>query len=228
MDMMLDAMRDAADGGGHIAQGVHLLVGDGDLAALADDRNADLVDLPEKFFLRQARAGAGDSLHLVNRAARVAEAAPAHLGDLDTAGRHDGRNDQRRLITDAAGTVFVYLNALNLGQINHITGLCHTVRKNGQFLFRHTFIIHCHQKRRHLIIRYFSCHIAFYHICDLFRSKFRSFFLFVNNIIHSHCHSPFLSFLITTFYNKSPPKLSGSNSFNRYVLYSFSDFASMI
>ena len=35
--------RDAADGGGHIAQGVHLLVGDGDFAALADEIKADML-----------------------------------------------------------------------------------------------------------------------------------------------------------------------------------------
>ena len=182
--------RDAADGGGHIAQGVHLLVGDGDLAALADDRNADLVDLPEKFFLRQARAGAGDSLHLVNRAARVAEAAPAHLGDLDTAGRHDGRNDQRRLVTDAAGGVLVGLDARDGRQIDHVAGVGHDVGQHGGLLVSHAAQVDGHEKRRHLVVGHIACHIAVDGEGQFFMVQRTAVALLGDNIVHSHSFSP--------------------------------------
>ena len=182
--------RDAADGGGHIAQGVHLLVGNGDLAALADDRNADLVDLPEELLLRQARAGAGHSLHLVNRAARVAEAAPAHLGDLDTAGRHDGRNDQRRLVTDAAGGVLVGLDARDGRQIDHVAGVGHDVGQHGGLLVSHAAQVDGHEKCRHLVVGHIACHIAVDGEGQFFMVQRTAVALLGDNIVHSHSFSP--------------------------------------
>ena len=182
--------RDAADGGGHIAQGVHLLVGDGDFAALADDRNADLVDLPEELLLRQARAGARHSLHLVNRAARVAEAAPAHLGDLDTAGRHNGRNDQRRLVTDAAGGVLVGLDARDGGQIDHVAGVGHDVGQHGGLLVSHAAQVDGHEQRRHLVVGHIACHIAVDGEGQLFMVQRAAVALLGDNIVHSHSFSP--------------------------------------
>ena len=64
--------RDAADGCGDVAEGVHLLICHGDALALADDRQADLVHLCKELLLREGGLCAGDALHLVDGAAGVA------------------------------------------------------------------------------------------------------------------------------------------------------------
>ena len=125
--------RNAADGGGDITQGVDFFVGHSNLPTLADDRNADVIDLPEKILLAQAGAGAGNRLHLVNGAAGMAQPAPAHLGDFYAASGHDGGDDQSGLVAHTAGGMLVRLDARNGGKIHHIAGMCHDSGQLGGF-----------------------------------------------------------------------------------------------
>ena len=72
-----DARRDqpvALDGAGHVAQRVQQPVGGHDALALADDGDADALELAQEVALRQLHAEAGDGLELVQRAAGVPEA----------------------------------------------------------------------------------------------------------------------------------------------------------
>ena len=183
--------RNAADCGGHIAQGVHFFVGHSNFAALADNRNANLVDLLEELLLGQARAGAGHRLHLIDRAAGVAEAAAAHLGNLHTAGCDDGRNDQRRLVADAAGGVLVCLDARDGGQIDHIAGVGHDVGQHGGFLVSHAAQVNRHEQRRHLVVGHVPCHIAVDGKGKLVMVQRTAVAFLGDNIVHSHNFSPF-------------------------------------
>ena len=107
----------AHDGGGDerngvdrrrdIAQRIELLVGGCKLARLPDERKPRLFYDGEKVFARERRLKARNGFELVDGAARVAEAAPAHLGDAPARRRDDGAGDERRLVADAARRVLV-------------------------------------------------------------------------------------------------------------------------
>ena len=137
---------DAAHRCRHIPQSVHFFISHRNFSALADHRNADLVDLAEKFLLRQRSAGAGYRFHLVNGAAGMPQAPPAHFGDLDAAGRHDGSNDKRGFVPHAAGGMFIRLDAGNSGKIHHVAGMSHHLGQLGGFLIGHTAQIDGHKQ----------------------------------------------------------------------------------
>ena len=73
----------------HILQ---FLVRRREIARLSDDRDADVVHLTDELLFRQRHGTAGDGLQLVERAARVAQPAAAHFGDLHAARGRDGRD----------------------------------------------------------------------------------------------------------------------------------------
>ena len=143
---------DAADGCGDVAEGVHLLICHGDALALADDRQADLIHLCKELVLREGGLCAGDALHLVDGAAGMAEAAAAHLGDFDAAGRDDGRDDQRGLVAHAAGGVLVHLDARDGRKVHHDAAVGHDIGQLGSLLVGHAAQINCHHPGRHLVI----------------------------------------------------------------------------
>ena len=98
---------DLVDGRGHVAQRVEQLVGRHEVGRLPDDRHADVAHLRDELVERQLRAEPGDRLELVERAARVAEPAAAHLPERHAAGGDDRADRERRLVADAAGRVLV-------------------------------------------------------------------------------------------------------------------------
>ena len=178
--------RNTAHCGGHIPQGVHLFVRHRDSSALANDRNADRIHLPEKFLLRQRGAGAGHRLHLVDGAAGMAQSPAAHFGNSHTAGGHDGRNDQRGLVPHAAGGVFVHLDALDGGQIHHITGASHHIGEDRGFFVGHTAQVNGHHQRGHLVVRHRAVHISVHRKGDLLPVQLSAVPFFGDNIVHSH------------------------------------------
>ena len=83
--------RDLVDRRRHIAQRVELLVGRNEVRALSRHSDADRARLLDELVGRQLDAEAGNRLELVERPARVAEPAAAHLPE-----RHAARRDDRR------------------------------------------------------------------------------------------------------------------------------------
>ena len=177
---------DAADGGGDVPEGVHLFVRHGDAFALADDRQADLVHLREELLLREGGLGAGDALHLVDGAAGVAKSAAAHLGDLDAAGRDDGRDDQRGLVAHAAGGVLVHLDARNGRKIHHHTAVSHHIGQLCGLFIGHATQIDSHHPCSHLVISHFSADIAIDDLLQLLTAVRTAVTLFCNQIINAH------------------------------------------
>ena len=99
--------RDLVDRRRDVAQAVEQLVGRNQVAGLPDDRQPDLAHLRDELVDCQLRAITGDRLELVERAARVAEAAPAHLPERHPARRHDRADRERRLVADSSGRMLV-------------------------------------------------------------------------------------------------------------------------
>ena len=152
--------RDAADRSGHVPQGIHFLIGNGDALALTDDGQADAVDLGKEFLLAQGRFGARYALHLIDGAAGMAQAPAAHLGDLHAAGRHDGRDDQRGLIAHAAGGVLVHLDARNGRKVYHDAAVRHHIGQLCGLLIGHAPQIDGHHPGSHLVILYLATDIT--------------------------------------------------------------------
>ena len=99
--------RELVDRRRHVAERVEQLVGRDEVAGLADDRDADVANLRDELVEAQLGAEAGNRLELVERAARVPEAAAAHLPERHAARGDERRDRQRRLVADAAGRVLV-------------------------------------------------------------------------------------------------------------------------
>ena len=106
-----DARRDERNGlhgRGRIAQRVHLPVGRRDLRRLPDQRAADVSRSARVASIeRQVGAKPGDRLELVERAAGVTERRPDIIGTDDAERGDERRENERNLVTDAAGRVLV-------------------------------------------------------------------------------------------------------------------------
>ena len=116
----------------------------------------------------------------------MAQASAAHLGHRDPTGSHHGCQCQRSLIPHTSGTVFVHLAAMDSGQIQHLTTVCHG---HGQFislLLGHLLKVDRHHQRGYLIIRNLSTGIALDKKVDLFFRKLSAVSFFHDNVIHPH------------------------------------------
>ena len=178
--------RDAADGSGNVPQSVHLFIRHSDTLALADDRQTDLVHLCKKLLLREGSFCAGHAFHFINGAAGVAETPAAHFGDLHPAGRHDGRNDQRGLITHAAGGVLVHLDARNGRKVYHHTAVRHHIGQLSGLLIGHAAQIHRHHPCGHLVVSHFPADKTVDNSFQLLPGVGAAIPLFCDQIINTH------------------------------------------
>ena len=192
--------RDAADGSGNVPQGVHLFIRHSDTLALADDRQTDLVHLCKKLLLREGGLCAGHALHLVDGTAGVAETPAAHFSDLHPAGRHDGCNDQRGLITHAAGGVLVHLDARNGRKVYHHTAVRHHISQFGGLLIGHAAQIHRHHPCSHLIVGHFPADKAVDNSFQLFPGVGAAIPLFCDQIINTHRFTLLFLLFLGAFY----------------------------
>ena len=182
--------RDAADRGGHIPQGVHLLIRHGNALALANDRQPDLVHLGKELLLRKGSSGAGHALHFINGAAGMAQTAATHLGNLYTAGRHHRGDHKGSLIAHAAGGVLIHLDAGDGGKIDHHAAVGHHVRQLGCFFVGHAAQVDRHHPGSHLVIGHFSADKAVDNGLQLFPGVGTAIALFRDQIINTHRNSP--------------------------------------
>ena len=119
---------------------------------LTDQRAADSREGATELVQRQADAEAGNRLELVERAAGVAEAAAGHHRHDDAARGDERRQDQRRLVADAAGAVLVDLDARNAETGRRAARAHHRVGQPGGLLRRHAAEDDRHQQGRGLVI----------------------------------------------------------------------------
>ena len=115
----------------------------------------------EKFVGRQLDAKARDGLELVERAARVAEPAAAHLPERHAAGGDDRTDGERGLVPHAAGRVLVdHLAAERRAELDRLAAADHRVRQRERLVSVQAAEIHRHAKRSHLVVRDLAARVA--------------------------------------------------------------------
>ena len=159
--------RDRLDGAGHVAQRVELAVGRGERGRRGADDRPDVGELGDDLGQRQRRAPAGDRLQLVQRAAGVSEPAAGQLGHRRSAGRHERRQRQRDLVTDAAGGVLVDERSPHRGEGEHVTGVDHGLGPAGRLGRLHAVEQDGHRQRRHLLVGHVAARVGVEHPVDL-------------------------------------------------------------
>ena len=170
----------------HVAQGVELLVGGGEIAGLADDGHADLLDLPHESVRRKRGLIPGDGFELVDRAARMAEPAAGHLGHLAAERGNDGRDDQRRLVADAAGGMLVDGLVAEAAEVDGVAGMHHGVGQHGRLMVGHALVEDGHGEGGHLIVGNGAVRKAPDDEADLVVGQDAAVTLLFNEIDHSH------------------------------------------
>src|SRR5262249_23497127 len=86
-----------------------------------------------KFFERERGVEAGDGFEFIERATGVAEAAAADHGDVDAARGNDGCEDERSLVANAAGGMFVDFLAGKVGKVDDFAGIEHRFSERREF-----------------------------------------------------------------------------------------------
>ena len=181
-----DDERDARHGAGHVTQGVELLVRRVEVRRLAGNDHADAIHILQKALHGQIDVEARNALELVERAARVAEAAAGHLRHLHTEARHHRHEHERGLVAHAAGRVFVRLDAGHARQIQRLAAVHHGHGQVQRLAPVHAAEIDGHRHGGHLIIRDLPTAVAVDHIADLLRREGLPVALFRDQIAHSH------------------------------------------
>ena len=144
----------------HVAERVEPLVGGHEVAGLADDRHADLAHLPDELVLAELDPKPGDRLELVERAARVAEPAAAHLGEGHAAGRDDGADHERRLVAHAAGRVLVDDAAAEPREVDRVAASHHRIRERVRLGRGEAAEEDRHAERGHLVVGHLVPHVG--------------------------------------------------------------------
>ena len=187
--------RQGIDCRGHVTQRVEFFIGGRQIAGLADDGYADVFDLLHEGLCRKRRLIPGDGFQLIDRTARMAEAAAGHLGHLAAETRDNRCNDQRRLIADAAGGMLVNGFIAEPAQIHCVARTHHRVRQDGGFVIGHTLVEHRHGKGGHLVIGDGAVGKALDDKADLVVGQNPAVPLFFNEINHSHENKILLSLM---------------------------------
>ena len=178
--------RDALDRAGDVAQRVQPPVGRGDLGGLADQRAADGCHGRPEFLQRKRGAEAGNRFELVERAAGVAEAAARHHRHRGAARNRQRREDQRRLVADAAGAVLVDGNAELAVELDADAGSHHRVGELRGLVGRHAAQHDRHQQRGGLIVGNGAVGDARDEIFDLAATECSAVALAADNVDRSH------------------------------------------
>ena len=139
----------------------------------------------------------------------MAEPASRHFGHLDAASGGDGPGDEGGFIADAAGRVFVDLDALDTAQIRRFAAARHGEGQFGRFACVHAAEENGHQQRGGLIIGHGTVGDAADEILDFFfRQRAAVAFVF-DDVIHSHGDHLFLAGTCYSHAVKKPPDMTG-------------------
>jgi hypothetical protein len=116
----------------------------------------------------------------------VSEAAPGHFGDLPAEGGYERRDDQRRLVADAAGAVLVRGEAAEHGQVDAVAGARHGGRQRRHLAIVHVVEKNGHQEGRYLVIRDLSAREAFHYEGDFFFAERPAVSFFLYDVVDAH------------------------------------------
>ncbi len=177
----------------HIPQRIQLLVRRGQVSSLAHNGNPDAIYIFNESLRSQCSGKAWKAFQLIDGSARMAQPPSTHLGHRNSAGRSHRPQRQRGLVPHASGAVFIHLNSMDAGQIQHISAASHGHGQRKGLPFRHFLEKYGHHQGRNLIIRNFSLCVPLNKKPDLFLGQFSAAPFFQNNVIHSHGHTSFLS-----------------------------------
>ncbi|OQA33477.1 MAG: hypothetical protein BWY56_02048 [Acidobacteria bacterium ADurb.Bin340] len=169
-----------------IAQRVELAVGRADVAGLGAVGEACLPETLLEGAEIEFHPKAGNGRVLVHGSAGVAQAPPAEHRAGNAAGRHDGTQDQGRLVAHAAGAVLVHLDARDVGQIHPISGIAHSQRQGQGFLGGHAAPADGHEQGRALLVGHRTRGNALHPILDLGFGQGPAQLLGVDQVIHPH------------------------------------------
>ena len=129
--------RHGFDRRGDVADRIEALVGRRQIGGLADDGAAGC----EHHLAKQRIVGladiAGDRIHLVERAAGVAEAAARDHRHIGAAGCDDRRQHQRDIVADAAGRMLVGDRTGQIRPVEHVAGIAHGQRQRDRLVAAH-------------------------------------------------------------------------------------------
>ena len=129
---------------------------------------------------------AGDAFEFVEGASRVAEPAPAHLGDGYAERGDDGHDGERGLIAHAAGGMLVDFDALEPAQVHHIARMLHGEGERGCLARVHAAEEDGHEERRRLIVGNLACYIALDEVADFLGGERAAVALVLDDVVHAH------------------------------------------
>ncbi|CDD35352.1 unknown [Roseburia sp. CAG:309] len=124
---------DALDGSCRIAQGVDFFVCRCKVRRLAIDTDAGFLYGIEKGGGRKIGVKTGNGFQLIDGSAGKSQSAATHFGNRNAAGGRNRPNDKSCLVANTAGTVLVYFNAINRGEVVDRTRIAHCQRHRRQF-----------------------------------------------------------------------------------------------
>ena len=151
---------DRFDRRGDVANGVKALVGRSELARLADDGAARLAHGAAKGRDPGLRAIPFDRLELVERAARMAKAAPRDHRHEAAGGGDGGREDQAHIVADAARRMLVENRARKV-PAQHLARSHHGARERDALVEREALEKNRHGEGRGLAFAHLPAREAF-------------------------------------------------------------------
>ena len=191
-ETMLDGDQlEAVDGRGHVAKAVEPLVGGHEVRPRADNRHAGVANLRDELLGRELDPEARDRLELVERPARVAEPAPAHLREGHAAGSDDRSDRDGRLVAHAARRVLVHdLAAERRAEVDRLAGLDHRLGEGVGLVAREPPEEDRHAERRQLVVRHLVARVAEHQLLQLGGGQLAAVALPLDQLCRTdHCFS---------------------------------------
>ncbi len=181
----------ALDRSRNVAQRIELLVRRSKFFGLSDHRATNFAEDAAEIVQFEVDVEAGNGLQFIQRTAGVPQSAPADHRHFDPARGHNRRDDQRSLVSHAAGGVLVHLAPRDLRKVQHLARVEHRVGERGGLRTTQP-AKHCgHQKRRHLIIGNFAAGITCDDEFNFIARQFSAIALFADEFNKKHLR-PFL------------------------------------
>src|SRR6202030_4140124 len=174
------------DGGSNVAKRVDFLVGRSNLRVVPDQAHAAFAQDAAKLVQRQIHVEARNRFQLVERAASVAEAAPADHRNREAARRYDGSKNERSFIANPSGRVLVHFLAGDLGMVEDFSGVKHHLGESREFGAAHAANPHGHEPCSHLVIGYFAARVAGNEKIDFFAGEFSGITFFADQVDGAH------------------------------------------
>ena len=112
-----------------------------------------LDQLGPKFIDAETGAKSGDRFQLVQRSARMSQRAAGDHRDGYAGRGSEGRRDQAGFIADAAGGMFIHLDARHRREVYTLPGIGHALGQGAHLTVRHAGENHRHKKGGYLVIR---------------------------------------------------------------------------